>query len=499
MTPEEKIDQQIWSVLQDIEEQRRADTSRKDVKCRLSEFSSAKTISIHRIEDLLHTLEKQGVFEIRKGSNGGRLTNKSEDAFYLILNPAKYQEIREKYLHKIIVAQKLSALRKIKTPAKKASADDTLLEISDEAKDKLWKTVNALRLAYELEGDVTFKLPWGKFERNRASEEDTIANLRNLHRKGYVIVAKEILSRDPTKLPHWAKPQIKGAETILDNSDIYHDRTTTVTLKKTFFELKDALERHVRTNSTSFDWATVSHENLELAQVIIGVTLNYFELQPNNRLVPTKIPWENFATRHITFDQVKRVLNRVEGVKVMNEVLEGSIQGLDRALKTNSYSSDAQQKLVSTLPSMEDLRNNVFLQVASLEPLHNTKKVIDERLKSNISTSLTPDKSNGIRATSLAFDENSGRITYGERDCQIPKNTNQFFLCQKLFSEPCGKRVKEIEVLDITDWANDGKRSVYDAHRSVNTKAKRDLGIDNLFRWRNNHVWINEIHCLPEK
>lgn len=92
----------------------------------------------------------------------------------------------------------------------------------------------------------------------------------------------------------------------------------------------------------------------------------------------------------------------------------------------------------------------------------------------------------------LYFDENTGIIKCGTKECKIPINTGQYFLCKKMFKEPSGKRVKEIEILDLIDWDKDSKRSVYDAMRAVNKRAKNDLKIDELFKWRNNTIWLNE-------
>ena len=79
----------------------------------------------------------------------------------------------------------------------------------------------------------------------------------------------------------------------------------------------------------------------------------------------------------------------------------------------------------------------------------------------------------------------------GGKPCEIPINTNQYFLCKKMFSIPLGTPVKEIDILDMIDWARDTKRSVYDAMLAVNKKAKQSLGIEKLLRWNAGRVWVN--------
>lgn len=92
----------------------------------------------------------------------------------------------------------------------------------------------------------------------------------------------------------------------------------------------------------------------------------------------------------------------------------------------------------------------------------------------------------------LSFNEHTGDMALGGETCPVPLQTNQYFLCKKMFSLPFGTRVKEIEILDLIDWDKDSKRSVYDAMRAVNQRAKKSLGIE-IFSWRNNHIWVREI------
>ena len=93
--------------------------------------------------------------------------------------------------------------------------------------------------------------------------------------------------------------------------------------------------------------------------------------------------------------------------------------------------------------------------------------------------------------TKIRFDEKTGMISMGGKPCEIPINTNQYFLCKALFAVPFGTRVKEIDILDLMDWARDSKDSVYDAMRAVNGKIRRDLDIDKLMKWKVRRIFIN--------
>lgn len=103
---------------------------------------------------------------------------------------------------------------------------------------------------------------------------------------------------------------------------------------------------------------------------------------------------------------------------------------------------------------------------------------------------------NEVLSGKLSFEENSGKIILGEKECEIPLMTNQYFLCKEVFSRPFGTRVPEINILDLSEWRRDTSRSVYDAMRAVNDKTEHDLGIE-IFNWRSNHLWIKEEFVSP--
>jgi len=101
MTPEKEINKQIWSVLQDVKKQwLRTRKDKKAVKCRLPNFKSAKTILINEIEDILYNLEEKGAFVIQRNAKGQRITNRGKNAFYLIINPPRFDEVYEEYEQK---------------------------------------------------------------------------------------------------------------------------------------------------------------------------------------------------------------------------------------------------------------------------------------------------------------------------------------------------------------------------------------------------------------
>lgn len=91
----------------------------------------------------------------------------------------------------------------------------------------------------------------------------------------------------------------------------------------------------------------------------------------------------------------------------------------------------------------------------------------------------------------IRFDEKTGIISMGGKTCPIPINTNQYFLCKAIFAVPFGTLVKEIDILDLMDWAKDSKDSVYDSMRAINNKIKQKLGVEKLLKWKARRIFID--------
>lgn len=89
----------------------------------------------------------------------------------------------------------------------------------------------------------------------------------------------------------------------------------------------------------------------------------------------------------------------------------------------------------------------------------------------------------------LAFDSETGTLSYQGESVDVPIKTNQFYLCKKMFEEPVGKRVNEIDIMSMIDWSKDSNRGVYDAVQLVNKRVEKHLGIPKLFKWRMNTAW----------
>ncbi len=125
-------------------------------------------------------------------------------------------------------------------------------------------------------------------------------------------------------------------------------------------------------------------------------------------------------------------------------------------------------------------KNFVSFRIPNWKAFEKVRNTVYEKL--DVKENVTSD-------TKLVFDTATGIFSFNGRQTEVPINTNQFFLCKKLFEVPLGTRVKETDVMDMIDWSKDSSRSVYDAMRLVNKRAKEQLDIPELFHWRMNTIW----------
>jgi hypothetical protein len=93
----------------------------------------------------------------------------------------------------------------------------------------------------------------------------------------------------------------------------------------------------------------------------------------------------------------------------------------------------------------------------------------------------------------LSFDKATGIIHYGKMGCPVPFGTAEYYICDALFDATFGTRVEEgaiLEKLYTFKEKDENPRTIYDAHRRINTKVKNGLGIHKLIQYGAASVWI---------
>ena len=99
-----------------------------------------------------------------------------------------------------------------------------------------------------------------------------------------------------------------------------------------------------------------------------------------------------------------------------------------------------------------------------------------------------------INLDPLAFDPETGILSFRGKTCEIPFKTYQHALCTKLFERP-GVRVDEKDIMREIDWEMDkadSDRLVKDAVYAVNRKAETELGIEKILVWKKFTAWVND-------
>lgn len=94
------------------------------------------------------------------------------------------------------------------------------------------------------------------------------------------------------------------------------------------------------------------------------------------------------------------------------------------------------------------------------------------------------------------FNKDESKIIWGNSECKVPKNGNEYFVCKVMFKEKFFTKIKEIDILIKIDLlkrdTTKAKRTVYDAMRAVNKRMEKSFKVKQFFEYKNNHIWVNE-------
>jgi len=366
MRVNEKTRQQTWEVLQEIEEELSVTAKNRPVKYMVPHLVGGGAIPHDRKVRIIEKLEEEGAFKIRRFDDGRRIGAK--DMYELTVNRAAFYNIYEKHRPK-----------------------------SAEPEKALDYTDNSLRREYEKKWEV-------------------IKILRSN------LIAKE----NPKSLMIWAKSFIRGeVQTLGDAASYFAVFQQLGCFKKYGLEKKGqyyvfvdvdldkllgvyrTVEKHYKrfaaeyqskhpeaSKPDTFNWETVSQKNLKLAQKVIEIVLDYFELAPLNRLTQTsKMPLGKFNKENINLDDISLVLNRVEDIGVANEVLAALPDDQFEQI-VRHYPLTSHEKVHGSLSSKTVLGLYVYLNVKSLEGLKRAKEIIDKRLNSNSGSTVKTNVNN---------------------------------------------------------------------------------------------------------
>ncbi|HUD07298.1 MAG TPA: hypothetical protein VMR34_05415 [Candidatus Saccharimonadales bacterium] len=91
----------------------------------------------------------------------------------------------------------------------------------------------------------------------------------------------------------------------------------------------------------------------------------------------------------------------------------------------------------------------------------------------------------------VRFDTKTSVLVFGDKTCDIPDETLEHYICKFAFKN---RRVaaKEDDILEKTVKSQDSQRAVYDAMLRVNKKAREQLGIEKLLKYKAAKIRIDK-------
>ena len=98
------------------------------------------------------------------------------------------------------------------------------------------------------------------------------------------------------------------------------------------------------------------------------------------------------------------------------------------------------------------------------------------------------------KVSKLVFNPEKSVIFYGNKSCEIPINTYEYYLCKAVFENPLGTKIPEENIYDLLDSVKleERKRTIYDTCLRINKKAEIKLGIKKILINRASMLWVRD-------
>jgi len=204
MTKKEKLNRQIWEILQDIEVDYEVGETGKAIEYEFPHFQGVGIIPKKRRKDIYYKLQEWRAIKILNESITGGVPLLK----YRVLQP-KFRETYKKfqkacdinsYLNdfqqKAFKGKKLPKFSQVKQ--EKTKIDKWLESKDDWTLRKIWQVVSALNAEWQLRDEDVFAIPHDKFERARiTNSKDLEVVLEILHKHAVIKVSKMIGSSTP--------------------------------------------------------------------------------------------------------------------------------------------------------------------------------------------------------------------------------------------------------------------------------------------------------------
>ena len=96
----------------------------------------------------------------------------------------------------------------------------------------------------------------------------------------------------------------------------------------------------------------------------------------------------------------------------------------------------------------------------------------------------------------LSFDANSGKIIWGDKECELPLKKMEYYVAQALFEYPPKTKLTEdhlMRYIDPESCPADSPNRIYDAVRRINKKIKETFNIQRLILYKESNFWMRKV------
>jgi len=96
----------------------------------------------------------------------------------------------------------------------------------------------------------------------------------------------------------------------------------------------------------------------------------------------------------------------------------------------------------------------------------------------------------------LSFDANSGKIIWGDKECELPLKKMEYYVAQALFEYPPETKLTEdhlMRYIDPESCPADSPNRIYDAVRRINKKIKETFNIQRLILYKESNFWMRKV------
>jgi hypothetical protein len=173
-----------------------------------------------------------------------------------------------------------------------------------------------------------------------------------------------------------------------------------------------------------------------------------------------KLEHDNFAFYTVTV--TRRYFDRTYRTILTRAVQEGFVRYKGDKATTNAIAEESKRRQQASGATEQRLPN---APIPSQEPEASIDKV--------------------------KFDAKTSILTLGNKSCDIPDETLEYYICKFAFKN---RKIaaNEEDILEKSTKSQDSQRAVYDAMLRINRKAKATLGIEKLLFYKAAKIRISK-------